>query len=195
MWAVGIKRVAGIDEAGRGALAGPVAAAAVILPAQPWRKNFLRGLQDSKQLSAEERAPWADTIHQFAAAAGIGFAQNEEIDQLGIVPATRLAVQRALEQLSASPEHLLLDYLFLPDNNLPQTFLVKGDARSMSVAAASVLAKVARDQILIDLDGNYPGYMFAEHKGYGTPLHLDALERLGPSPIHRFSFAPIKAHE
>jgi ribonuclease HII len=192
LWKAGIRQVAGIDEAGRGALAGPVAAAAVILPAKPTLCEPLHGMQDSKQLSAAERFSWAESINQVALASAVGFASHVKIDQLGIVPATRLAAQRALERLSISPDHLLLDYLFLPDNEFPQTFLVKGDARSLSIAAASILAKVSRDLILRDMDLYYPGYKFAEHKGYGTPQHLDALDRLGPCLIHRLSFAPIK---
>lgn len=192
LWQTGSKLIAGIDEAGRGALAGPVAAAAVILPASLLRNESLQGLNDSKQLSVEERSTWVEIINQVSLSSGIGFAQHEEIDRYGIVPATRLAAQRAIDLLGVRPDHLLLDYLLLPDNDIPQTFLVKGDARSLSIAAASVLAKVARDLILIDLDEKFPGYKFAEHKGYGTPQHLDALRHLGPSPIHRFSFAPVK---
>jgi ribonuclease HII len=192
LWNAGIEHVAGIDEAGRGALAGPVAAAAVILPPQPSIVEKLNGLKDSKQLTASQRVEWAEYLRSIALAWGIGFASHAEIDQQGIVPATRLAVQRAVANSKIAPQHLLLDYLFLPDDETPQTNLIKGDERSLSIAGASILAKTARDKLLIELESEYPGYRFAQHKGYGTSQHLDALDRLGPSPIHRFTFAPIK---
>jgi ribonuclease HII len=119
----------------------------------------------------------------------VGFARAEEIDQMGIVPATRLAAWRALESLSHPPTHLLLDYLFLTEVTIPQTALIKGDCRSLSIAAASVLAKTSRDALMRELDLTYPGYGFAAHKGYGTRAHREALQRLGPSPVHRLSFA------
>jgi ribonuclease HII len=191
-WKLGIKRVAGIDEAGRGALAGPVAAAAVILSQEASLQESLDGLHDSKQLSPVERLTWADRIYQEALAWGIGFATHQEIDLWGIIPATRLAAHRALENLEFPPQHLLLNYLFLSDCDIPQTSLIKGDERSLSVAAASVLAKTARDALLVELDSVYPGYRFAEHKGYATPQHLLALEELGPTAIHRMTFAPLK---
>jgi ribonuclease HII len=192
LWEVGINHVAGIDEAGRGALAGPVVAAAVILPPQPSIVEKLDGLKDSKQLTPSQRAEWAEFLRSIAIAWGIGIASHVEIDQQGIVPATRLAAQRAMVNSKIDPEHLLLDYLFLPDDETPQTNLIKGDERSLSISGASILAKTARDGLLIALESQYPGYRFAEHKGYATSQHLEALDRLGPSPIHRFSFAPIK---
>ena len=192
LWQAGIKRIAGVDEAGRGALAGPVAAAAVILPQKASIQDTLEGLDDSKQLSPMERTYWADIIRTEATAWGIGFATHVEIDLWGIIPATRLAARRAMENFDLSTEHLLLDYLFLPDCDIPQTSLVKGDARSLSIAAASVLAKTARDALLVGLESEYPGYRFSAHKGYGTPQHLAALHQLGPSPVHRMSFAPLK---
>jgi ribonuclease HII len=192
LWKAGIKHIAGVDEAGRGALAGPVAAAAVILPPIASILETLHGLDDSKQLSPVERTAWADNIRTEAAAWGIGFASHEEIDLWGIIPATRLAAHRAMEKFEFSAQHLLLDYLFLPDCDIPQTSLVKGDARSLSIAAASVLAKTARDALLIRLESEYPGYRFSAHKGYGTPQHLAALHQLGPSEVHRMSFAPLK---
>lgn len=192
LWQAGIKYIAGVDEAGRGALAGPVAAAAVILPPGSASLKTLAGLKDSKQLTSAQREEWADRIRQDASAWGIGFASNAEIDLWGIIPATRLAAQRAVEQLDLPIEHLLLDYLFLPDVRIPQTNLIKGDERSLSIAAASVLAKTARDKRLVELDSEYPGYHFADHKGYATAQHLAALDRLGPCPAHRKSFAPIK---
>lgn len=188
LWQAGISRVAGIDEAGRGALAGPVSAAAVILPAQPDLLSLLSGVRDSKLMTPSQRAYWRAQITNIAVSWGVGFASAEEIDLLGILPATRLAAMRALVELCNAPEHLILDYLFLPDSPLPQTSLVKGDQRSLSIAAASVLAKTARDAELVALDAQMPGYGFARHKGYGTAAHCAALARLGPSPVHRRSF-------
>ncbi len=149
-------------------------------------------------MSPAQRNEWAISIHEKALAWGVGFASHSEIDILGIVPATRLAAQRALQACkypaegSQEVDHLLLDYLFLPDIDIPQTKLVKGDQRSLSIAAASVLAKTARDALLVELDEKFPGYHLAENKGYGTRKHLQALEKLGPSRIHRRSFAPIR---
>lgn len=187
LWQNGLRRVAGLDEAGRGALAGPVCAAAVILPPDASLLQTLAGVRDSKQMTPAERQAWAPRIRTAALAWGVGFAAADEIDALGILAATRLAAVRALEGLT--PDALLTDFLILPEIALPQTALVKGDRRSLSVAAASVLAKTARDALLCELDGRYPGYGFARHKGYGTQVHRLALERLGPSPLHRRSFA------
>lgn len=195
LWEKGVKYVAGIDEAGRGALAGPVAAAAVILPPTASVRINLLGVRDSKQLTPNERTTWADRLQKFALCWGIGFASHEEIDCWGIIPATRIAVQRALDTLTYPPDHLLLDYLFLPECGIPQTMLVKGDARSLSIAGASILAKTARDKLLTELEVDYPGYHFEQHKGYGTPQHMEVLDLLGPSPVHRQSFAPIKGRE
>lgn len=192
LWEAGSENIAGIDEAGRGALAGPVAAAAVILPSLPSIPAILDGLKDSKQLSPIQRANWVGIIRQEAQAWGVGFASHSEIDQWGIVPATRLAAQRAIDALSLPVNHLLLDYLFLPEINVPQTNLIKGDQRSLSIAAASILAKTARDKQLIELEAEFPEYHFANHKGYATSQHLAVIERLGPCPIHRKSFTPIK---
>jgi ribonuclease HII len=136
----------------------------------------------------EEREVWAARLKVEALAWGVGFASHTEIDALGIVPATCLAAMRALEELSIPVQHVLVDFLKLPECILPQTPLVKGDARSLSIASASVLAKTARDAVLRDLDDEYPGYGFARHKGYATAAHYAALERLGPCPIHRRSF-------
>ncbi len=188
LWSAGLKRVAGLDEAGRGALAGPVTAAAVILPADPEILPALYGVRDSKQMTPAQRQVWAERLHVQALCYGVGFASHQEIDACGIVPATRLAMQRALSQLSLAPQHLLLDFLDLPALPIPQTCLVKGDSRSISIAAASVLAKTARDERMRQLDGQYPGYGFAIHKGYGTLAHRRALQALGPSPIHRSTF-------
>lgn len=192
LWESGINCVAGIDEAGRGALAGPVVAAALIIPSDPGLHHSLTGMLDSKKLSPAERGTWVDLLYQNALSWGVGMASHQEIDMWGIIPATRIAAQRALHNLSGLPDHLLLDYLFLPDCDIPQTSLIKGDERSLSIAGASILAKTSRDKALMELDSSYPGYRFADHKGYGTPYHRMALERLGPCPIHRRSFAPVK---
>jgi ribonuclease HII len=188
LWSQGLQLIAGVDEAGRGALAGPVAAGAVILPANPELTAELAGVRDSKQMSPGERELWAEQILRVACGTAVGYASNQEIDALGIVPATRLAVQRALEALSHQPQHLLVDFLDLPETPIPQTSLIKGDRRSLSIAAASILAKTGRDGLLRLLDREYPGYGFARHKGYGTLAHRTALARLGPSPVHRLSF-------
>lgn len=191
LWAGGVLRVAGLDEAGRGAWAGPVSAGAVILPPLPEIAASLSQVRDSKEMSPAQRAFWAEEIKTHAYAWGIGFAGNDEIDQMGIVPATRLAMQRAVANLAAAPQHLLIDALRLPAIDLPQTALVKGDARSLSIAAASVLAKTARDAVMVQLAEQYPAYSFARNKGYGTAAHWAALQSTGPCPVHRFSFAPV----
>ncbi len=186
LWNGGFERIAGIDEAGRGAWAGPVCAGAVILPPDPDLERTLRGVRDSKQMTPAEREAWAPRIHATALGWGVGFASNEEIDALGILPSTRLAATRALEALN--PEALLTDYLVFREFELPQTALVKGDQRSLSVAAASVLAKTARDDLMRRLEGSYPGYGFAQHKGYGTRQHQEAIARLGLCASHRHTF-------
>jgi ribonuclease HII len=188
-WRSGLMAVAGIDEAGRGALAGPVSAAAVILPPETTIMRMLKGVRDSKQMTPAQRGSAREMILQHALTWAVGFATAAEIDQVGIVPATRMAAWRALNSLALPPAHLLLDYLFLPDVTLPQTALIKGDCRSLSIAAASVLAKTARDALLCELDLTYPGYGFAAHKGYGTQAHRAALQCLGPCPAHRLSFS------
>lgn len=192
LWEAGVLRLAGIDEAGRGAWAGPVSAGAVILPAGERIVQRLEGVRDSKQMTAQQRERWAAEIKAAALNWGVGFASFEEIDCLGILPATRLAMQRAVEQLVPAPEHLLIDAVLL-DLPLPQTSLIHGDALCLSIAAASVLAKTARDAVLRELDGLYPGYDFARHKGYGTAAHRAALAELGPCPVHRRTYAPVAA--
>lgn len=192
LWEAGIDNIAGVDEAGRGALAGPVVAAAVVFPPSITIQAELQGVNDSKQLSPRQRDELAKIVHRIALAWGVGFSLHSEIDQLGIVPATHLAAHRAVEEIELQIDHLLLDYLFLPEVGIPQTNLIKGDQRSVSIAAASILAKTARDKLLIDLDSEFPGYHFAAHKGYATSQHLADLNRLGPSPIHRRTFAPVK---
>jgi ribonuclease HII len=192
LWNAGVRLVAGIDEAGRGPLAGPVAAAAVLLPNETWIIEKLHGVRDSKQMSPAAREAARLRITEHAAACGVGFASAQEIDVMGIVPATHLAAKRALEQLVCVPEHLLLDCLFLRETPTPQTSLIKGDRRSLSIAAASILAKTARDALMLELDEQYPGYGFAAHKGYGTAAHRQAIRRMGPSPIHRRSFTLLR---
>jgi ribonuclease HII len=192
LWQGGCMRVAGLDEAGRGAWAGPVAAGAVILPPDPRVLEQLAGVRDSKQMTVRARAIWAARIREAALAWAVGMAASEEIDAIGILPATRLAMRRALEKLSPAPQHLLIDALRLPGIALPQTALIHGDARALSIAAASVLAKTARDALMEGMDAVFPEYGFARHKGYGTRAHQEALARLGPCPHHRMSFAPLK---
>ena len=192
LWKEGLFLIAGIDEAGRGCLAGPVAAAAVVLPQTDGLLDLFSGIRDSKQLSREGREKQQKIIEENCPAWGVGLASNVEIDQYGIVPATRLAVDRALGDLDQEPDHLLVDYLVLPNNPLPQTRLVKGDARSLSIAAASILAKTHRDRLMISLSEKYPEYGLATNKGYGTAAHRAAIHKFGPSPLHRMSFAPLR---
>ena len=189
LWRQGILRVAGLDEAGRGALAGPVYAAAVILPmGSDGLAEALVGVRDSKQLTPRQREKLAPIIQMRALAWSVGWAEAAEIDQLGIAPASRLAFCRALEGLRMPAEHLLLDYFRLPEVELAQTALVKGDQRSLSIACASILAKTARDARMREEEVHFPGYGFAQNKGYGTAKHRAALELLGTCPLHRRSF-------
>ena len=192
LWGAGLIHLAGIDEAGRGAWAGPVCAGAAVLPPDPSVASLLNGVRDSKLMTPPQRAEWAVELKAVALAWGVGFATHIEIDEMGILPATRLAMQRALEQLSLWPEHLLIDAVRLP-LEVPQTSLIHGDTRSLSIAAASVLAKTAHDAVMLRLEKAFPGYGFGQHKGYGTGLHQDALARLGPCAVHRRSYAPVAA--
>ncbi len=188
----GIAIIAGVDEAGRGAWAGPVVAAAVVLPLERSNlKTELDGVRDSKLLSARQRSHWAGIILEIGAAIGVGLATAEEVDTLGLIPATRSAMTRALYELDPLPDYLLIDHILLPEFELPQTALPRGDAIVLSIAAASIIAKVTRDNIMIEFEEHYPGYGFPRHKGYGTSAHQEALAALGPSPIHRRSFTPI----
>ena len=184
------KFIAGLDEAGRGALAGPVAVGAVILPDdKTFLSRTLTGVRDSKQMTPLERESLAPRIQEVALTWSVAFASADEIDALGIVHATRLAALRALNGLSISPQYLLTDFrLELPQLELSQTALVKGDALCLSIAAASVLAKTARDELMRELDLHYEGYELGKHKGYGTQAHRSALKQLGISPIHRKTF-------
>ena len=187
LWKASFTRIASIDEAGRGAWAGPVCAAAVILPPDPAIIQTLNQVRDSKLMTPRMRETWTPRIQAAALAWGVGFASAQEIDALGILPATKLAATRALISLPA--DYLLTDYLIFPSIDLPQTALVKGDRLSLSVAAASVLAKTARDARMRKLNGLYPGYGFARHKGYGTRVHQEAIRRMGLCAIHRKSFS------
>jgi ribonuclease HII len=192
LWANKALWVAGVDEAGRGAWAGPVAAAAVILPQIKHFTRELCGVRDSKMMTPSQRDAWSNTIRETVVTFGVGLASSDEIDTLGILPATRLAARRAIDQLSVVPDHLLLDHFQILELKIPQTAIPKGDVISLSIAAASVLAKTTRDAKLCELDSQYPGYGFANHKGYGTAGHRDAIQALGATSIHRMSFAPLK---
>jgi ribonuclease HII len=193
LWAEGHRTVAGLDEAGRGAWAGPVVAAAVILPANdPALLQRLAGVRDSKTLTALQRERLFETIQAHAVAWGVGAVPPDGIDHLGIVPATRQAMALAVRALSPPASYLLIDHLALPNISLPQYSLPKGDNRVLSIAAASIVAKVSRDRLMVELEAQYPDYGFAQHKGYGTPQHRAALAQLGPSRIHRMSFEPLR---
>ena len=193
LWAEGFQLVAGLDEAGRGAWAGPVVAAAVILPVgDPDLAQHLEGVRDSKTLSAARREQLLRVIQRRATAWAACAVPPAEIDRLGIVPATRKAMALALQRLGASPDHLLIDYLPLSAVSLPQISLPKGDAKVLSIAASSIVAKVSRDRMMVDLEAQIPGYGFAQHKGYGTPQHRAALAELGVCDAHRRSFAPMR---
>jgi ribonuclease HII len=169
-----------------------VVAGAVILPLdEPALTDRLVGVHDSKMLTPTEREQWERAIHAVALAVGVGLAGADVIDRVGVVPATRQAMLAALTRLGRSPEAVLIDALQLPACSLPQQAIVHGDVLSLTIAAASIVAKVARDRLMMELDRVYPGYGFTRHKGYGTPQHRAALRELGPSPIHRLSFAPV----
>ena len=191
--AQGYRLIAGIDEAGRGPLAGPVVAAAVILPPEE-RPSWLSLVRDSKQLTQLRREAIFDCIVESGIAFGVGVVSHEVIDERGIAPATRLAMRYAVEQLSTRPDYLLIDYMRLPGVRIPQKGVVDGDSICVSIAAASIVAKVTRDRLMVELDGRYPGYGLAQHKGYGTREHLEALQKLGPCPIHRKTFQPVRDH-
>lgn len=189
----GHRYVAGLDEAGRGAWAGPVCAGAVVLPLDcDELPDLLSGVQDSKLLTAERREEMLPTIREVALAVGIGWGEPAEVDLWGVVPATRMAMERAVAGLGERVGALLVDWMELPGLDLPQRSLPKADRRCLTVAAASIVAKVARDRLMIELDEEYPGYGFARHKGYGTPQHREAMLRLGPCPLHRVSWRPMR---
>lgn len=190
LWQSGFQTIAGLDEAGRGALAGPVAVGAVILPNDTHLLSTLKRVRDSKQMTPLARDSASARIKEVTPLYAVGFSSADEIDSLGIVAATRLAALRALETLSIVPDYLLTDFrLELPELDIFQTALVKGDARCLSIACASVLAKTARDALMRGLDAEHPGYQLGKHKGYGTQAHRLALKRLGYSSIHRKTFS------
>lgn len=183
----GISFIAGVDEVGRGPLAGPVVAAAVILP-----KNCkIKGLNDSKKIPKKKHEEIFQAVKDNALAIGIGIMDNQVIDQVNIYEATKLAMKEAISQLEPQPEHLLIDAMKL-DLPISQTSIIKGDANSLSIAAASIVAKVTRDKIMSNYDEEFPGYDFAQNAGYGTAKHLEGIEKHGITPIHRTSFEPIK---
>jgi len=191
LWQQGYQLVAGIDEVGRGPLAGPVVAAAVILtPAS--RLSWLLQLRDSKRLAPRKREFLSSCIQREALAVGVGVVPPETIDGRGIVAATRLAMRLAVEELARSPDFLLIDWITVPELDIPQRSITRGDNLSRSIAAASIVAKVHRDRLMIEYDGLYSGYGFARNKGYPTTEHLAKLRRLGCCPIHRASFAPVR---
>jgi ribonuclease HII len=199
LWTRGVTRVAGVDEAGRGPLAGPVVAAAAILPSK-WAESGLprelEGLNDSKQLTANQREKFfAFITSRGEIEFGIAEVDAALIDEINILQATHRAMNDALAKLRPAPEHALVDGRPVTTMRVPQTAIVKGDARSYSIAAASVLAKVTRDRLMLEFDRQWPKYGFAGHKGYGTAQHLAAIAAHGPCPIHRRSFAPFKTKE
>ena len=187
LYTQGIQLIAGVDEVGRGPLAGPVVAAAVILP----ENCKIPGLNDSKKIPKSKHKEIYEAVLQNAVAIGIGIKDNQVIDQVNIYEATKLAMMEAIGQLEPQPQHLLIDAMKL-DLPIPQTSIIKGDANSLSIAAASIVAKVTRDQMMEEFDREYPGYDFAQNAGYGTAKHLAGLEQLGVTPIHRRSFEPVK---
>ena len=196
LWQQGFQLVAGVDEAGRGPLAGPVVAAAVVFP-HHWRESGfderLRDLNDSKQLTETQRNEFFAVLTSLPEVRhGIAIVDAATIDRINILQATHRAMNEALAQLQPPPEHVLVDGRPVKSMTLPHTALVKGDSLSYSIAAASVLAKVTRDRLMLEYEKQFPGYGFAGHKGYGTPQHLAALAERGPCPIHRRSFAPLK---
>ena len=191
IWQSGYRYIAGIDEAGRGPLAGPVVAAAVILPGD-FKADWKPLVNDSKQVSPSSREKLFPYIGEMAISIGVGMSDIQTIDSKGIAKATRLAMKKAVDQLNPPAEFLLVDYFHIPEIKLPQKGITHGDCLCFSIACASIIAKVTRDHLMIELDETYPEYKFAEHKGYGTPEHLECLRRLGPSPIHRCSFQPVR---
>jgi ribonuclease HII len=188
LWDQGKHFVAGIDEAGRGAWAGPIVAGAVMLPNDPDLAKKLKGVRDSKKMSAHQRENWAKIIKSVCLTWSVGICSAAEIDQIGILPSNRLAMVRGIDGLIPPPEYYLFDFIHWKDCPYPGEKLVRGEMRSLSIAAASVLAKTARDELMRTLDLEYPGYGFARHKGYGTAFHYGAIQQLGLCEIHRKSF-------
>ena len=192
--AEGYSLVAGLDEVGRGPLAGPVMAGVAVLPDR-LTGSWVKLVRDSKQMTAAQRDYVLPYLRDVALALEVGASSPEEIDAMGIVAATRLAMQRALNSIAVLPQFLLLDAILLPQVSIPQKAIIRGDALCISISAASIVAKVTRDNLMKAEDAVYPGYGFAQHKGYATPRHMRSLERLGPCAIHRRSFAPINCRE
>lgn len=188
LWKSGIQSVAGIDEVGIGPLAGPVVAAAVVFPPG----TELAGIDDSKRLDIDQRVKMEAVIRRTTTAIGVGLAEVGEIDRLNIYHAALLAMRRAVEALPVKPDHLLIDARTIPDVSIPQNAFFKGDGINFSIAAASIIAKTYRDRLMEDLEKKYPGYGFAQHKGYGTAEHQNSIRQLGPCPIHRMSFPFIR---
>ena len=188
LYSQGKTLIAGVDEVGRGPLAGPVIAAAVILP----NNCKIRGLNDSKKIPKKKHREMFKAVQDQALAIGIGIMDNHVIDQVNIYEATKLAMQEAIAQLTPQPEHLLIDAMKL-DLPISQTSIIKGDANSLSIAAASIVAKVIRDDLMAEYDQQFPGYDFTKNAGYGTAKHLEGLDRYGVTPIHRKTFEPIKS--
>lgn len=180
----GYKSICGVDEAGRGPLAGPVCAAAVILP----ENTIIEGVNDSKKLSEKKRESLFDVIKEQALSYSIAFASVEEIEEINILNATMLAMKRAVEGLDVKADYAMIDGNRLPDLSIDSEFIIKGDAKSMSIACASILAKVSRDRLLYKYAEEYPEYLFNKHKGYGTKAHVEAIKKYGPCPYHRLSF-------
>jgi len=186
----GYQLVAGIDEVGRGALMGPVMAGAVIMP-EKIKGRWKNQVRDSKQLTSKSREYLFDYIIDAAVSYGIGSSDNDEIDTVGIAKSTRLAMVRAVKQLVPQPQFLLIDYVRLKESHCPQKGIIHGDSLCFSIACASIIAKVTRDRLVIEMDKEYPGYGMAAHKGYGTEEHIASLRRIGPCPLHRRSFRPV----
>ena len=187
----GYELIAGIDEVGRGALAGPVVASAVILP-HPTELPWFELVRDSKILNSRKRESLFDLINKEAVAVGTGIVPPQTIDSMNILRATRLAMMHAVEKLPRQPSFLLIDRITLTQCPIPQRGITRGDKSCLSIACASIIAKVTRDRIMEEFDRIYPGYGFARHKGYGTGRHISCLQKLGPSPIHRLYFAPVR---
>lgn len=189
LWGAGVDLVAGVDEVGMGPLAGPVVAAAVVLP----RDVGIDGVRDSKLLNARQRTTLEESIRAAAIAVGVGVVEHDEVDRLNVYQAGLAAMARAVASLAVEPQHLLVDARQLPDCPIRQTCVAQGDRTVYSIAVASIVAKVHRDRLMAEMDRQYPGYGFGKHSGYATAAHLRALRELGPSPIHRRSFAPVRA--
>jgi len=187
----GYHYIAGIDEAGRGPLAGPVVAAAVVLP-DSMNYGWMSIVNDSKQVTPRKRELLYGCITEITDSIGVGIVSASAIDEIGIVRATRRAMKLAVEKLEPSPDYCIIDYMFVPEIHLPQKGITRGDSLCFSIACASIIAKVTRDRLMVELDNRYPGYKFSSHKGYGTREHIACLKRLGPSPVHRYSFKPVQ---